>query len=310
MGNTLSSLQKYSYILSWSTASGVSLNKFVFLDYGGGAGILSLLAKELKIGTVIYNDIYPISCKDAKVIGELVGNQADYYVPGDIDTVIDFLRTNAIACNSVVSNNVIEHIYDIEGFLKKLCLLSDTSLNVVMASDGSIFNPLIRKSSTKKQLEAEYKDCQKEWGHKERDCLRAYLKVRQKMILNYSRDLTQEEVDRLARSTRGMIQADIKKSVDEYLKTGEFPREPVHPTNTCDPYTGNWEEHLMNPYHLKTVLSKVGFKARVLSGYYGHPKNVAKRMLANFLNLAIRIFRKQGIRIAPFFMIYGRKEAP
>jgi hypothetical protein len=47
-------LQKYSYILSWSVAStNVPLNKFVFLDYGGGIGILSLLAKEFKVGTVI-----------------------------------------------------------------------------------------------------------------------------------------------------------------------------------------------------------------------------------------------------------------
>ena len=36
------------------------LNKFTFIEYGGGTGLLSLLAKECNIGTVIYNDIYDL----------------------------------------------------------------------------------------------------------------------------------------------------------------------------------------------------------------------------------------------------------
>jgi hypothetical protein len=37
--------------------SDVSLEHFVLVDYGGGTGCLSFLAKEMGIGTVIYNDI-------------------------------------------------------------------------------------------------------------------------------------------------------------------------------------------------------------------------------------------------------------
>lgn len=84
--NLRSNLQKYAYILVWSiTKMDIPLNKFVFLDYGGGSGMLSLLAKECNIGTVIYNDIYHISARDAESIGKSIGNQADYYIPGDID---------------------------------------------------------------------------------------------------------------------------------------------------------------------------------------------------------------------------------
>lgn len=91
--NLHGTLRKYSYILSWSLASStVSLYIFKVLDYGGGTGILSLLAKELKIGTVIYNDIYDVSCNDAKIIGQAIGNESDYYLQGDIDDVIKFLR--------------------------------------------------------------------------------------------------------------------------------------------------------------------------------------------------------------------------
>ena len=67
-------LQLYSYILSWALAeTKVPFNEFVFLDYGGGTGMLSLLAKEIGIDTVIYNDIYDVSCRDAHQIAESVG---------------------------------------------------------------------------------------------------------------------------------------------------------------------------------------------------------------------------------------------
>jgi len=303
-------LQRYSYILAWSVAyQNVPLDEFVFIDYGGGTGILSLLAREFKIGTVIYSDIYDVSCKDAKVIAESIGNQADYYVRGDIDDVIRFLRTHSISCNAVASYDVIEHIYDIEGFLSKLHLLSDGSLSVLMSSAANNLNPRIRKSLMKSQREVEYKDRERKWGHKERDCLRAFLKVREEIIRKYAQDLTEKEIEHLARVTRGMIEADIKKCVNEYLKTGDFPQEPSHPTNTCDPYTGNWAEHLMDPYLLKDVLSKAGFKVAVFSGhYYGRRESDAKRLLASFLNLAIYIFKKQGIRIAPFLTIHGQRD--
>ena len=38
----------------------------VLIDYAGGVGDLSLLAKELGIGTVIYNDISDELAKDAR----------------------------------------------------------------------------------------------------------------------------------------------------------------------------------------------------------------------------------------------------
>src|SRR2546421_4383275 len=44
------------------------LDEFVLVDYGGGSGILSFLAKELGVGTGVYEDIYDVSCEDARRI--------------------------------------------------------------------------------------------------------------------------------------------------------------------------------------------------------------------------------------------------
>jgi SAM-dependent methyltransferase len=308
--NLTESLQLYSYILAWSLAeSKVPLNKFVFLDYGGGSGMLSLLAKELNIGTVIYNDIYDISCRDAEIIGKLIGNEADYYIQGDIDNVINYLKAKSLSCNAIASYDVIEHVYDIEMFLKKLRSLSNGSLTVCMSSGANIFNPLIKNSLMNKQVETEYKDREKKFGHKERDCTKSYIKARKEIILEYlsknNKKLPEIEVDKLAKTSRGMMDSDIKKCVEIYLKTGQFPREPDHPTNTCDPYTGNWAEHLMNPYDLIEILSTSGFKVKMLSGYYGSHRNVIKEVIRRSLNFAISNSRGEGARFAPFITIYG-----
>lgn len=62
----------------------------------------------------------------------------------------------------------------------------------------------------------------------------------------------------------------------------------------------------MDPYYLATILKKLGFKVKVLYGYYGDSKNITKRILGRVLNIVIYIAKKQGIRIAPFYTVYGK----
>ncbi len=62
-------LQKNAFVLLLATAGvRTGLSDMVFVDYGGGAGTLSMLAREAGVGTVIYSDIYDISCRDARIV--------------------------------------------------------------------------------------------------------------------------------------------------------------------------------------------------------------------------------------------------
>ena len=160
----------------------------------------------------------------------------------------------------------------------------------------------------KRQYEVEHHDRAEKFGHKERDTTRAYLKIRREIISEYTDELSENEVERLAITTRGMIVSDIRKCVDTYLETRQFPKELDHPTNTCDPYTGNWMEHLMDPHSLQKVLIQEGFKVQILSGFYGNKKNPVKIIIAKVLDIYIRTFQKSGIRVAPFFSIYARNQ--
>jgi hypothetical protein len=307
LANLQSNLQRYTYILVWSIANTeIPLNEFVFLDYGGGSGLLSLLAKECKIGTVIYNDIYDVSARDAKCIGKCIGDQADYYIPGDIDEVIDFLKDKSINCNAIANYDVIEHIYDIEEFLQKMSLISDNNLRVFFSSGANPHNPLIKRKLVKNHHKVEFMDREQRSGMKERDPLKSYFSIRKEIIESLNPDLSDGEVEYLCSATRGMIEQDIKKSVNEYLASGTLTLKqkfPKYPTNTCDPYTGNWAEHLMDTNHLRNVLQSNNFQAYIWCGYYGDSNTVLKRLIARFLNFWIKIAGRYGLVFSPFFTL-------
>lgn len=300
-------LQKFGYILAWGLAeNGKPLRHTVLLEYGGGTGMLSLLAKECHIGTVIYHDIYDVSCVDAETIGQATGNSADHYVCGGIDEVKDFLKRRSMSCDVMVSSDVIEHIYNTEEFFLKLPSLSSERLSIAMSSHANPHNPVVSRLLTKKQVQVEYEDREYFPGHKKRDSLRSYLTMRRDIVRQCSNgSLSNDEVEKLARMTRGMIDADIRSAVFTYLDSKKMPTPPSHTTNTCDPSTGNWADRLVDPHELMSGLAKAGLNVKVLAGRYGKPNGFVKQMLARLLDLLITVVDNQSLKLAPFFLIHG-----
>ena len=301
-------LTKYGYVLTWALAHLDKPKKdLVFLDHGGGHGMLSLLAKQYGIGTVVHNDIYPVSCEDARIIGDALGVVADHYVPGDIDRVLEFCQDNVLACDCVANYDVIEHIYDIDDFLRKLHQLSPGRMSLFLASAANEQNPRINKLLMTMHREFELKDREAKPGRKPTDATRALVELRGEIIASYAPSLSIDEIKKLADLTRGLVEQDIKEWVDGYLMSGTVPPELSHPTNTCDPFTGNWFERLMDPYELAATLNSTGFTTTVMCGFYDQPKHLIKRVGKMLLNLAIRVTGRRGLFFAPYYALSARK---
>jgi len=303
-------LQRLSYLLAWSIfRCKKPLSEITIIDYGGGAGLLSLLAKACGIGSVIYNDIYDVSCIDARVVGESTNFQADYYVTGDIDALKVYLKNNAIIPDALVSCDVMEHIYDLKTFLKSLHSLSENNLNYVISTHANPLNPIIRRTLMKQQIIAETQNKVADYGHKSRDSLKSFLDVRKEIIVEkYSDQLSESDINQLAINTRGKQRSDIDICLEEYIETKRMPAPLSHPTNTCDPHTGNWADRLTDPFEIRNLFLEAGLNASVLSCYHGDPKNIFKNILANVLDILINIFGKHGLRLASYFMLYGNKK--
>ncbi len=298
-------LQKYSFILATVVEkTGLPLEKITFMDYGGGVGILALLARQAGAQTVLYNDIYDVSCKDAQIIACALDLEADHYICGDIDQVVSYCRAHEIACNGIGSYDVLEHIYDVPMFMKTIEKVPTSGpLCVMMASGANGANPRIRNALQKLHHDHEYEDRLNEWGHKKRDCLQSFFSVRKQIIQEYDSTLSNKEVTAITAITRGKIKADIHATVDRYKKTGSLPAVPSY-TDTCDPYTGNWSEHLLDPYEVCSYVDQTKFKTNVVCGYYGHNTDWKRKtvgMLLNGLNACMPT--KLALKSAPFYAI-------
>ena len=302
-------LRREGYLLALSLPPGdCSLERLTFLEYGGGTGLQAMLARELGIGTVIYNDIYDVSCRDARIIAGEVAAKADHYVLGDINDVYAYSTRHKLTFDIVTSYDVIEHIYDIQDFFRRLRALPGRSTRICLASGA---NPFLRKyvrKVTKIHHEHEYCDRVKKRGHKERDTLRAFLSIRREMIRELAQSLSVDQVEELAIRTRGLAGQDIDRAVQTYVERGTMSDPPDDPTNTCDPYTGNWAEHLMNPFELAEGLAGTGFRAEVYCGYCSVRINSRRMCLENSMkNMIMSISPRLGLRFAPYYILFAER---
>jgi 2-polyprenyl-3-methyl-5-hydroxy-6-metoxy-1,4-benzoquinol methylase len=296
-------LQIYGHLLYLSFHDGKAPEDSVLVDYGGGTGLISLLAAELGVGTIIYNDIYDVSCRDVQELQERLDLKLDHIVCGDATELVSYVNGRNIAVDVLTAYDVLEHVYDVASHFATLRRLPSNSLRVIHASGANSRNPFYVRFIAKKQRQVELQGVSVEIGHKERDTVRAFLDVRREMIESHAAELTVEDVEHLAISTRGLIKADIEKCVDEFRATRSITYTIEHPTNTCDPYTGNWAEHLMDFKWLEKIVTEAGFSAEFLKGYYHTGGSLPKKMVKRALNCAIRMLGKRGMFLSPYFVV-------
>lgn len=305
----LLNLTKYAYVLSWALNKvDKPKEKITFLDHGGGHGMLSLLAKEYGIGTVIHEDIYPVSCEDAKKIATELNLLADHYIPGDIYHLMKYFKDKNINCDCIANYDVIEHIYEIDDFLSKLNSLSSNDISIFFATSANGLNPRINFKLKKMHRYFETKNRKYRFGRKPTDTTKALLDLRKEIILKVAPKLSGDEISKLSNLTRGLIKPEIEKAVKNYCKNHELPKPIPHPTNTCDPFTGNWFEHIMNPFDLSNSLKKYGFESDVLCGFYDQPPNIFKKIVKLTLNIIIRLAGKFGLYFAPYYALCARSK--
>lgn len=296
-------LQMYAFILAWALGKTPGpLGEITFVDYGGGSGLFSLLAREMGLGRVIYHDIYDLSCHDAALIGGKLGLAADEYVCGDVEVLSRYLRGQAPAATVLASHDVLEHIYDLEHFFRTLGALPGAPFRVVMASGANSRNPRIARHLAQWQGRLENQGLENPPEFKPRDSHLPYVEIRRSIIAQAAPTLEPGEIDQLARATRGLKKEDISEAVARFCRQGTMPI-PAHPTNTCDPLTGNWGERLLDFDELRRLARAAGFAAQIVPGYLGRDRNPLKKLVYPLRNWYIRFFPEKGLARAPNYLL-------
>lgn len=279
------------------------IGKITMAEIGGGTGIISLLAKSLGFGKVIYSDTYAQSCKDFEVISTALGLKPDEIVCGSIDELI---KSHKNTIDLMVSRDVLEHIYNPELFFKQ-SIENFKGAILVHNTSANIYNIFKQKYFKKIQQLDEWEGNSNQF--KPGDSVESFYKMRLNFISKNFPNLSTTRREVLAAITRGKIFSDIKKDVEDYLLTEKLPALPKHPTNTCDPSNGNWTEHLLTFENYESFVKEFNYKTEWQFAPYDEWRNKGlKRMALKILNFQIKYSGKLARFISPAIIMIAKEE--
>ena len=293
-------LRKQSYLLEHAICATGDPGRTVLVDHGGGMGIMSLLARHAGVGHVIYNDINPISCSAAQLLADKLGAKAHDYVCGGIPHLQEFLTDQQLNVSALTSSNVIEHVYDLNHFAEMLSNLGNPDLTLAMATN------IVDENRRRRRRFMAYHRKLEQRGRGTGSP--SYLSIRDKLIRSHAPTLGDDCVRQLASRTRGQAKDDILRVVNRFLSDKALPPEPEHPTNTCDPESGDTCDRLLPAAQLAAPFERVGFHVRILSGFYAPDGRASlDRFARKSANLAIRMMGRHGLAISPFLTIHAQR---
>ena len=284
------------------------ISESVFVDYGGGCGMLSFVAFEMGFKKVIYNDIYPVSVADVKTISKSLGIKIDKFIEGDIETFVHQVNKENIKPDLICSFDVLEHIYDLEKWFYRIAKI-EHNFSLLFMTNANALNPIIARRLKKLQIKAENEGLTKTKGWKEIDESTSFLGLRKNIISSKFPELGAEEIGLLSARTRGLRKDDIEKVVNDYIKTRVIDYRIGHPTNTSDPHTGNWTEHLIDLKQLKGMIKKNNLLFDISNSYYGYSKNNMLNFSKFLINQLIKILGKRHLFLSPSYTIEIKKDS-
>lgn len=315
--NNRSSLLKYKenfnfYISNYSQflqkaleKLNVPADKSVFVDYGGGCGILSAMAKEAGFKTVIYNDINRKSTNDAEIISKELGIYIDHFISGDADDFVTQMELLNISPDLICSFDVVEHIYDLEKWILTMNRLSNPQF--VLMTGANPKNPIISCRLKKQQLISENLGCENNIRCNEKYLNTSFLEERETILKNAFPQLKEAEVRFLAQDTRGLKKKDIEQLAQEYLDKGEINYIMDHPTNTCDPYTGSWTERLLDLKNLEAFCIRNNMEIEITNSYYCYSGKRIVDLVKYFVNQMIKVLGPHSLFLSPGVTIAIKK---
>lgn len=264
---------------------GKRASDITMVDYGGGHGFLSLTAKSMGIGRVIYVDFNPQAVETVKALSKEMGNGPDNVLQGDAGTLRKWCQENAITPDALLGMDVIEHIYRLEDFFADIYAVNP-HIYMLFTTGSTPYNPrVVRRLHRIMQAD--------ELGHNGQE---GFFQLRKKHILKHYPEMKDWEADIWATDTRGLTYPDILVAVDTHT-----PNTDIDNYNTCDPATGSWTERILPISAYKTLVEPFHATVSVQLGYYNTHRKGVKGVASRLLNLLLYcpLFRC----IAPFIVL-------
>lgn len=275
------------------------------LDFGTGNGLLALFAKYCGVKKVYASDVNNDFLQAAQQLSKQLNIEIDGWILGDENVLQHYFQQQQ--CHVIVGTDVIEHIYNLDYFFSVV-----KKMNVEMTSvftTASVAENYFKSTKLKQlQLKDELKDSNAfQSSYQNEYAGLSFLAIRKKIIQNYNSSLSLDEVENLAKLTRGLNKNDIETAVNNFIKFKKLPQLIHHPTNTCDPITGSFTERLLYVKEYATIYQNHQFTLQVKNGFYNNSESGVKSLIATMLNFLIVMLGKYGRKISPFILLKGFK---
>ena len=282
-------LMIYSYCIKKGIQdSGAPLSDITMIDFGGGSGFLSLFAKKLGIGHVIYVDIDPLSIETVNILKDKTGIGPDTIIHGSSDYLAAWCLENKVSPDLLIATDVIEHAYNLDILFGELTRIN-SCMRMLFTTASTPYNPYVKRR-LHRMMDAY------EFGTAETP---NYFTKRMLYIKERFTKLSDQEVKDWALRTRGLIYADIDNAVEKNLSP-----QTLGAHNTCDPETGNWTERIVPIKYYRDLLSKREYTVSVYKGFYNDQRTQKwKSVICQCINLLIRISGKAGFLLSPFILL-------
>lgn len=296
-------ITKYAHILSHGLQdhSAINLGNITLVDYGGGHGTLSLLAKEVGVGNVIHSDIFSTSSRDAQKLAKAIDAPMGFYFVGDSDDFRAKMELFGQRADVIVNYDVLEHIYNFRRYFLDLAAVTNPGGRWYMGSGANSYNPTLREKllGIHSQFEGVLGD-----GNPA-----AYANFRASRIAEQYPELLPQEVEKLAFSTRGWRMEDIQRAVEIYLSSGHVVTYCPPENNTADPRNGNWQENTVTveSYLDSPVLNKLADAISVeacaeWTAFIDGDESECRR----WYEIANRNDHKEALRVAPYYCMSAK----
>ncbi|RXP63284.1 methyltransferase domain-containing protein [Lutibacter sp. HS1-25] len=284
------------------------ISESIFIDYGGGSGMLTYLASEVGFKKIIYNDIYDVSVKDTEIISNALKIKIDNFICGDVEIFVEEINKLNIKPDLICSVDVLEHIYNLENWFENIATI-DAGFSLLFMTSANSKNPFIVKRLKKLHLNAEFKGSSQTTGWKDRDLNTSFLSARKKIIKDNFPYLKDDEIELLSSKTRGLQVNEIINVVNHYHKFNEIKYKINHPTNTCDPYTGNWTENLIDLEYLKKMIESKNMNVCYTNSFYGYSKNKILNIPKTILNQTIKLLGNKNLFFSHTYTLEVKKNS-
>lgn len=275
------------------TEVGIAPEALTLIDYGGGSGFLSLLAKEMGVGRVIYIDLNPLSVEAIGVLTRELGVGPDTILHGDAETLAHWCYARQIKPQLLIATDLIEHVYNLEAFFNTLIGLNN-QMPLIFTTASTPFHPIVKHRLHKLMQ-----------GYESGTLTTPNYFTRRARYIRQAYPLfSEEEVEWWAQHTRGLVYCDIKKAVDSAI----LPI-PTDQYNTCDPETGNCTERILPIRSYRSYLAPHHYTLQLEKGFYNvNRKSRVASWVCRAMNFLIRRLGRAGYLFAPFIWLTCKRK--